>query len=104
MKRGEPRDPIGAAFAIALLILLALTIWPAVAEAPPRVTIKPAAVCDGDKCVMKLADFEALQKFHAERMEALLQAAELIDGLAQQNQALLNQMARDAAGRKGRRI
>ena len=102
MQRGRYSN-IGTAWAVAIAIVLAFAIWPAIAEAPPQVTIKPLAQCEHNKCVMSQKDFETLQKFHADRIAAILQAAAAIDELQQENNALMRQLAKDAAGCKGRR-
>ena len=53
---------------------------------------------------MSQKDYETLQKFHADRIAAILQAAAAIDELQQENNALMRQLAKDAAGCKGRRV
>ncbi len=102
MYRGRFSD-IGTAWAVAIALVLAFAIWPAIAEAPPSVTIKPVAVCDKGRCYMTQQDYETLQKFHADRVAGILELREVIDALQQQNQALIGALARDAAGCKGRR-
>lgn len=102
MRRGR-LDVVGTVFAVAIAMLLALAMWPAVAEAPPSVTIKPIARCEHNKCVMSQKDYETLQKFHADRIGAIIEAGELIEALQRQNQELMRALARDAAGCKGRR-
>lgn len=102
MQRGRYSN-IGTAWAVAIAIVLAFAIWPAIAEAPPQVTIKPLAQCDKGSCTMSQKDYETLQKFHADRIAAILQAAAAIDELQQENNALMRQLAKDAAGCKGRR-
>lgn len=103
MQRGRYSN-IGTAWAVAIAIVLAFAIWPAIAEAPPQVTIKPLAQCDKGRCTMTQKDYETLQKFHADRIAAILQAAAAIDELQQENNALMRQLAKDAAGCKGRRV
>jgi hypothetical protein len=98
------RDPVGIAFAIAIALLLALAFSPAIAQAPPQVTVKPLAVCENGRCSMSQEDYETLQQFHADRIGAILEASEVIDALQKQNQELMRMLARDAAGCKGRRI
>ena len=102
MQRGRFSD-IGTAWAVAIALVLAFAIWPAIAEAPPSVTIKPVAVCDKGRCYMTQQDYETLQKFHADRVAGILELREVIDALQQQNQALIGALARGAAGCKGRR-
>lgn len=102
MKRG-PLDCVGTVWAVAIAALLALAIWPAIAQAPPTVTIKPLAVCEHHKCVMSQKDYETLQKFHADRVAGILELREVIEALQAQNQALMGLLAKDAAGCKGRR-
>ena len=102
MERGR-LGVVGTVWAVAIALLLACAIWPAVAEAPPQVTIKPLAQCDNGRCTMSQKDYETLQKFHADRIAGILELREVIEALQQQNQALIGALARDAAGCKGRR-
>lgn len=98
MKR--PATEIGWFFALAIALVLALSFVPAVAQAPDKQLIKPVAVCADGKCWMAQKDFERLQSFHADRMAALIGAAELIDGLQVENAELRRMLARVAAGCK----
>ena len=79
---------------------LLLGIVPAIAQAPDKQLIKPVAVCADGKCVMSQKDFERLQAFHADRMAALLSAAEIMDALRGENAELRRMLARVAAGCK----
>lgn len=102
MSRGGPTN-IGWAFALLALLAIILSVMPAIAQAPDKQIIKPFAKCADGKCVMDQRDFERLQAFHADRLAALLMAGEMIDRLLQDNADLTRQLARDAAGCKGRR-
>lgn len=103
MQRGRYSN-IGTAWAVAIALVLAFAIWPAIAEAPPSVIINPVAVCEHSKCVMSQKDYDALKKFHADRMASIISAGELIGKLQAENHELLRMLARDAAGCKGRRV
>lgn len=98
----KPATDIGWFFALVVALVLALSFVPAIAQAPDKQIIKPVAACADGKCVMAQKDYEALQKFHAERMAALLMAADLIDGLQGENAQLRRLLARVAAGCKMR--
>lgn len=100
MKR--PATEIGWFFALAIALVLALSFVPAVAQAQDKQIIKPFAACADGKCVMPQKDFERLQTFHAERMAALIAAAEMMDALQGENAELRRMLARLAAGCKGR--
>lgn len=99
MKR--PASGIGWLFALAVALVLVSVFAPAIAQAPDKQIIRPVAKCADGKCVMEQKDFERLQSFHADRMAALLGAAELIDGLQGENAELRRMLARLAAGCKG---
>lgn len=99
----RPATEIGWFFALAVALVLALSFVPAVAQAPDKQLIKPVAVCADGKCVMSQKDYEGLQRFHSDRMAAIIGAAELIDGLQGENAELRRMLARLAAGCKGRR-
>lgn len=100
MKR--PASGIGWLFALAVALVLVSVFAPAIAQAPDKQLIKPVAVCADGKCVMAQKDYEGLQRFHAERMAALLMAADMIDGLQGENAELRRMLARVAGGCKMR--
>ena len=102
MYRGRFSD-IGTAWAVAIALVLAFAIWPAIAEAPPQVLVKPLAVCKEGKCVMSQKDYETLQQFHVKVLERFGEMKEALSGQVQENMELQGQLARDAAGCKGRR-
>lgn len=89
---------INWAFALAAALVLCSALVPAIAQAPDKQIIRPVAACADGKCVMSQADFERLQKFHADRMAALLMAAEVMDNLQGENAQLRRLLARVAAG------
>lgn len=99
------RSIVDYALPVAALAILLLSMMPAVAQAPDKVTVTPLAQCDGGKCVMSEADYKTLQKFHADRVDSIMAARDLIDALQQQNAALMHMIARDAGHcRRGRDI
>ena len=85
-------------FALSVALVLLLSMLPAVAQAPDMVIIKPLAECKEGKCTMEQKDYEKLQKFHAERLDALMQAGELIDQLQGHIQELMRIITRYAMG------
>ena len=102
MYRGRFSD-IGTAWAVAIALVLAFAIWPAIAEAPPQVLVKPLAVCEHSKCVMSQKDYETLQQFHSKVLERFGEMKDALADQVQENAELQGQLARDAAGCKGRR-
>ena len=102
MYRGRFSD-IGTAWAVAIALVLAFAIWPAIAEAPPQVLVKPLAVCEHSKCVMSQKDYETLQQFHSKVLERFGEMKDALAEQVQENAELPGMLARDAAGCKGRR-
>lgn len=103
MYRGRYSN-IGTAWAVAIALVLAFAIWPAIAEAPPQVLVKPLAVCEHNKCVMPQKDYETLQQFHAKVLERFGEMKEALAEQMQENLELQGLLAKDAAGCKGRRV
>lgn len=87
-----------ALFALSVLLVLLISMLPAIAQAPENILIKPVAACIKGQCTMSEADFKRLQLFHAQRMIALVQASEIIDNLQAQNEMLLQKLARFSMG------
>lgn len=98
----DTRRAMHCIFALAVALVLALGILPAIAQAPAEVLIRPVAVCPADdpqkRCYMAREDYEKLQQFHAERLRALEFAGNLIDSLQAQNADLLRKLSHFAMG------
>lgn len=102
MQRGRYSN-IGMVWAVCAALVLASAIWPAIAEAPPQVLVKPLAVCEHHKCVMSQKDYETLQQFHAKVLERFQEMKNALADQVQENLELQGLLAKDAAGCKGRR-
>ena len=102
MQRGRYSN-IGTAWAVAIALVLAFAIWPAIAEAPPQVLVKPLAVCKDGRCTMSQKDYETLQQSHAKVLERFGEMKDALSDQVQENLELQGLLAKDAAGCKGRR-
>ena len=85
-------------FAISVVLVLLLSMLPALADVPEDVLVRPIAHCSGGKCWMAEKDYKQLQAFHQNRMVALMQAGNLIEELQGEVEALNRKLARFAMG------
>lgn len=87
-----------ALFALSVLLVLLISMLPAIAQAPESVLIKPLATCVDGKCTMSEADYRTLQRFHEQRFQALQEAADVIDRLQAMNAEMMRKFQRFAMG------
>lgn len=92
-KRGQA---IGWAFAIAVAFILAIAMWPAMADAP--MMIKPVATCDNGKCAMSEDDYRKWIDFNQRVLKANDEIVEAYRREQESNSELRKQLARVARG------
>lgn len=87
---------VGWAFTLAAATLLALAIWPAMADAP--MMIKPVAECDKGKCVMAESDYRKWVDFGQRVLKANDEIVTAYRNEQAMTEALRQQLARIARG------